>query len=329
MKLRLRIDEVRGRFDAANARQQWRERVCLRVVLTDVDGCAGEGEASPLPGYSPDSLAEAREALQALDGLDADPVHPLDGLPELPASAGFGAEVALLDWASRRKQRAFATALPEPRHARLPVAALVRDVAEGRARLAEGFRILKLKIGADLDAELAAARTLRAGGATLRFDANGTLDPTTLDETLDALGGMDATLLEEPCAGSWPASPVPLAVDESLVAHPSEALARIERGEASFAVLKPTCIGGIRAVSRLARAVHGVGGRVLFSHTFGGPIERAAVGALALAFGDGAPGLAAHAGLDVWPPARGGAFDGAILSPTSDVGLGVRWESPW
>lgn len=329
MKLRLRIDEVRGTFDAANAKRSWGERECLRVSLADDEGHTGEGEASPLPGYSPDSLAEARAALETLDGFDADPERPLAALPELDASAGFAAEVALLDWASRRAGRPFASQLPEPARSELPVAALVRSETEGRARLAEGFAVLKLKIGADLDAELALARSLRAAGAVLRFDANGTLPRDQLEGALGALARLDAELLEEPSAGPWPSSPFPLAIDESLVADPETALARLRAGEAEWAVIKPMCVGGIRAVSRLAGSVRGAGGRVLFSHTFGGPIERAAVGALALAFGQGAQGLAPHAGLKVWPAATDLAFDGATLRPNTQPGLGLRWESPW
>jgi len=329
MKLRVHLDELASSFAAANATQSWHQRSALRLTFTDADGNEGEGEASPLPGYSPDSLEDARAALSALDGIELDPAAPLETLPPLEASAAFAAEVAALDWASRRSGVPFASHLPR-RHDSLPVAALVRDEAEGRARLAAGYRTLKLKIGRDLDAEIALARALHAEGAVLRFDANGALGPGQLDEVLTALAALDAELLEEPTVGSWPRpSPVPLAVDESLFADRSAALDRIERGEAAWALIKPMCLGGPRAVAELARAVHDAGGRVSFSHTFGGPIERAAVGAMALAFGDGAPGLAPHAGLHVWPAATVAAFAEATLTASGRSGLGLTWEVPW
>lgn len=330
MKLQARLRTVRGAFAAANATQRWGERVGLRLTLTDPEGVFGQGEASPLPGYSPDTLAAARAALEALDGLDADPERPLEALPPLAASAGFAAEVALLDWAGRRTRRPLAALLPPPRHERLPVAALVRTLDEGRARLAEGYRTLKLKIGADLPRELALAGALREAGAGLRVDANGALDPEQLPALLRALADLGVELFEEPCAGRWPAdAPVPLAVDESLAEDSEQALARLRGGEAHWAVLKPMCLGGVREVARLADAVREAGGRVLFSHTFGGPIERAAVAALALALGDGAPGLAPHAGLSVWPAASSDAFDDPCVRASAEPGLGLRWSEAW
>jgi len=76
----------------------------------------------------------------------------------------------------------------------------------------------------------------------------------------------------------------------------------------------------------LSEAIHDAGAQLLFSHTFGGPIERAATGAFALVFGDGSPGLAPHAGLDVWPAATALCFEGSTLLPCTAPGLGVRWE---
>ena len=329
MRLRVRLDEVSGSFATANATRAWQQRSALRLTFIDEHGNEGEGEASPLPGYSPDTLAAARSTLLALEGVELDPAAPLDGLPALEASAAFAAEVAALDWASRRSALPFASQLPR-RHGSLPVAALVRDAAEGHARIAAGYRTLKLKVGRDLDAELALARELHAAGAVLRFDANGALAPAQLDEYLSALGALNAELFEEPSGDAWPRpSPVPLAVDESLFIDRTAALARIERGEATWAVLKPMCLGGPRAIAGLARAVRDAGGRVLFSHTFGGPIERAAVGAMALAFGDGAPGLAPHAGLRLWPAASDAAFTQATLKTNVRPGLGLAWETRW
>lgn len=326
LKLSARIELVRGRLEARNANRAWSERTGLRLALTDGQ-TTGEGEASPLPGYSPDTLEGARKQLAALDGLEVDPLEPFEALPPLSASAAFAAEVALLDWQGKRAGWPLTALAGGARHERMEVAALVDGVESGRARLAEGYRTLKLKLGIDLDRELAVARSLRAEGATLRFDANGSLDPSALPAVLDALAALDAELLEEPCAGPWPTdTPVPLAVDESLFRDRAGALARLRDGEARWAVLKPTCLGGLRAIETLSETIHDTGAELLFSHTFGGPIERAATGAFALVFDDGAPGLAPHAGLDVWPAATLPAFEGSALRRCSAPGLGVRWE---
>jgi len=41
------------------------ERRGLYLTLTDATGAEAVGEAAPLPGFSPDTLAEARAALEA------------------------------------------------------------------------------------------------------------------------------------------------------------------------------------------------------------------------------------------------------------------------
>ena len=48
--------------------------------MTDADGCAGIGEASPLPGYSSDTLADVQSAL--------------GGVPTAKLAAALSAELA-------------------------------------------------------------------------------------------------------------------------------------------------------------------------------------------------------------------------------------------
>ena len=52
---------------AQNARAQWSERESCVITLERSDGVRGQGEAAPLPGFSPDSLQACRQALAALD----------------------------------------------------------------------------------------------------------------------------------------------------------------------------------------------------------------------------------------------------------------------
>lgn len=156
-----------------------REAVLLRVV--DEDGAVGWGEASPLPGYSPDSLADVEQALDrwavrwAESELAAEPGLPIfeDGdrfggldLDSLP-SAACAIDTAILDLAARR--------LGVPLHAilldmtiparpveRLAVAGLVTLDGVGRPGASEsttpalgqvgelvatGYRTVKCKLG--------------------------------------------------------------------------------------------------------------------------------------------------------------------------------------
>ncbi len=109
-----RIFEVTGTLgaDASNASRAWRERRGLLLELCDREGRIGQGEASPLPGFSSDTLAEARADLLDVDWAGLPDLDPCDGLLDdigaalsaaglnAPA-ARFAAETAFLDLAGQ------------------------------------------------------------------------------------------------------------------------------------------------------------------------------------------------------------------------------------
>ena len=70
MKLELRRVTVRSPR-AQDARRSWPERESLLLRLSDEGGQRGLGEATPLPGYSPDRLDQVEAAPAA--------VRPMDG----------------------------------------------------------------------------------------------------------------------------------------------------------------------------------------------------------------------------------------------------------
>ena len=97
---------------------------------------------------------------------------------------------------------------------------------------------------------------------------------------------MRLDFIEEPVAPEhWHAAlelSLPYALDETLL-DPSLADELLQKGRISAVVLKPTVLGGLRASFEMAEraAAHGV--RSLVSHTFDGPVARAATAELALA----------------------------------------------
>lgn len=318
-------------------------REALLVRLGDADGCTGQGEAAPLPGYSPDTLAQCAAQLQA---VKLDRLPPFDGgtptietlaqalrVAALDAPAArFAFETALLDWLGQRRGESVARLLGGAAGAsrRLPLSALVSDLAAAHAAHARGIRCFKLKIApATLDADLRLASSLReAYGAAvaLRFDGNGRFAPAAAHELLRRLAPLAPEFIEEPLP--WPAlaaladAPVPLAADESLTsAQAWPALAGVCR----VLVLKPTLLGGLGACLALARDAAARGLATVVTHTFDGPVALAAAAELAVALpGDvRACGLDRHAALQAWPDVVIPQLQGDSLASANRPGLGL------
>jgi o-succinylbenzoate synthase len=235
-----------------NGQLTWQRREGLLLRLSDDEEEMGQGEASPLPGYSPDTLEEAAAVLkrvswEAMPELDlAAPVavefprffdqvgRALDAmLPvERSPAARFAAETAILDLAGR--------SLDVPAHQLLAGRAAPHAIAlnawiQGleletvfaavEGALARGIVAMKFKVGRPGRFEeeirlLAALRERFGDHIALRLDAN---EAWTLAEArthLAALAAVTPEYVEQPvAAGLLPeltSSPVPLAADESL-----------------------------------------------------------------------------------------------------------------
>ncbi|MBK6809840.1 MAG: AMP-binding protein [Sandaracinaceae bacterium] len=326
MKLGLTLAPLAGRLDqpVENSVASFRER---RGWLVSVlfEGVRGLGEASPLSGYSSDTAEQTEAALRALgstlevqaDTLEAFTRSVLEHSERLPReayAARFGLESALFDayarfravplWAVLRHGLELAQRDAQV-PTRLSVAAWITSLQldDARARFDEGSHTFKLKLGRDLDAELAFAKQVRERfpAARLRFDANGALSGAALDATLSALGGLDIEFLEEPSRVLPARSPVPLALDESLRGLEPEDV--IDHPDVRAWVLKPTALGGLLETARFVREAQARGLDAVVSHTLEGPVARATLGELALAIGSGvAVGLGDHPGLRALVP---------------------------
>ncbi len=231
---------------------RWEERGGLLLTLGDAEGGRGQGEASPLPGYSSDTLSGARHELSAIEwarlpSVDLDRA-PLPQVERVVGAAGLhspsarlAVETALLDLAGGRlglplhkliEQDASVAEDADARAAAVPLAALLAgDVLRHAARLVEeGYGCLKLKVGGDPDADLALLEALRrevGAAVALRADANRSLPAASAEAWLREAAGFELEFVEEPVAFErlleLTATHVPIALDESLHAPAQQA----------------------------------------------------------------------------------------------------------
>ncbi|MCA9575816.1 MAG: AMP-binding protein [Sandaracinaceae bacterium] len=327
MKVSLSLSPLGGTFErpVENAVARFEERSGW-LLLARVAGVCGLGEASPLPGYSDDSLEESERALRGLGptvevGMDtleaftASVARASDAIPTVAHAARFAFESALFDAYARTRGVPLWAALrhglelgPPGAHvsgSQLGVAAWIApdDLRAAEAASAAGVHTFKLKLGRDLDAELAFARKLRDRfpAARLRFDANRSLGASDVDRVLLALAALDAEFCEEPSATLPTGAPVPLALDESLRGVPAADV--VPHPGVRAWVLKPTSLGGLLRCAPYVREALRRGIEPIVSHTLEGPVANAVLRELALAIAGGAAaGVGDHAGLHALQP---------------------------
>ena len=312
--LRARLAPIRLRLRAPldTARGALAERRGVLLRLDTDDGRVGWGEATPVAGFGQESAEAAGDALAKLAALAVgrEP-RELDALldraerlaPEHPA-ARFALDTALHDLVAQGEGRSLASWLASRRRAgaraavRVAVHALLsaRDpdgAADEALRLvAQGFRTLKLKLGAaaperDL-ARVAAVRAAVGPRIALRLDANGAWSPDDAVVHLLALAPFAPEWIEQPVPAEDVAglarvrarAGVPVAADESATTR-ERAEAVIAAGAADLLVLKPAAAGGLRAAARLAELAREAGLAVVVTSVLDGAVGRAAALALA------------------------------------------------
>jgi L-alanine-DL-glutamate epimerase-like enolase superfamily enzyme len=200
----------------------------LIVEATDANGESGYGEATVLTGYTDETIEDAwstakafaaratgaamREALRALVTT-----HPF-------TATAFGTALDMLD---RHPMLAVDHPVAVPilglLHAR-EEPAMEREIDE---LLAQGYRTLKLKVGFELESDIAFVRTaqrLCRGRLKLRVDANQAYTADEAQRFVTRVAPEHIELFEQPCAaGDWDShmavarvSQLPLMLDESI-----------------------------------------------------------------------------------------------------------------
>lgn len=231
----------------------------ILVRVTDEDGKLGWGEGHISPGSSQETRAGGWDFCRTQAAR-------LLGLTSEAAKAAVGAAMASSPVAASALLVALEMLEDNPllrleRDARLPLVTPVngRSAAEIEAevarRLDQGFTTFKVKVGTDVDADLARVAKIQralAGRAVLRLDANRAFSRAQGCRFAAALDPAGIELFEQPCAASdWAAngavaavSKVPLMLDEAICSRDDIERAATIAG-VGFCKLKLKRFGGL------------------------------------------------------------------------------------
>lgn len=257
---------------------QHRYREGLLLELTGETGAAGWGEASPLPGFSRETLDETGHQLKGLASSflgrdlseDRLPIGDLLGREpcgqDIPPSARFGFELSVWNLYAESQGKTLPEVFSEEPGAWVSLNGLLsgtgeRVVEEARRMREAGYEAVKLKVGSrevGEDAELARAVAGALGDSVaLRLDANRAWGFEEAVEFFREASGVRYEYVEEPLAGPEGLSRlageygVRVALDESLAGMEPGCLERHRYARA--VVLKPTLLGGVSRTLDFAR----------------------------------------------------------------------------
>tara|TARA_B110000263_G_C15300928_1_gene507939 strand:- start:1533 stop:2552 length:1020 start_codon:yes stop_codon:yes gene_type:complete len=224
----------------------------------------GVGEASPLPGFSQETLKEVHYALegfhQAIDGQDLDN-EELFLLIEIHSqntpSVRFALETPIYDILAKEGELPLAKYLNTNANTEIPVNGLV-----GLHLPADGFKVMKLKVGfRNLFDEIENMEYLTESfGENIQFrlDCNGAFDLPKAIRFCKEMEKFNIDYIEQPLPANNLEdlaeliyhTEIPIAVDESLTDYKS-AKNIIEEQAADVFVIKPMVSGGFTECKKI------------------------------------------------------------------------------
>lgn len=288
MRLEVRRRELRFRTPMVTSFAALERREVAEVRLEAKDRLVGFGEAAPLEAYDGVSLEAAveqiescRETLSAAEGRPrAEVLAACAERARLPQALA-AIDLALWDLEGLRAGRAVAALISQDALPAVPVNAAISatDPAaaaeQARARVAAGFRCLKVKVGVGDDRRrMAAVREAVGDAVALRVDANGAWSVAQAIEVLDSLRALDLELCEEPVHGVAGLRAVRAGLDEGVALAMDETVAQpgaVESGATDLVCLKIAACGGISGLVDAAGRARAAGSEVYLASTFDGP----------------------------------------------------------
>ncbi|MES2574754.1 MAG: o-succinylbenzoate synthase [Bacteroidota bacterium] len=235
-------------------------------IILEKDGKKGIGECGILRGLSADDRPDYEKKLQwVCDNIHLGEKEVWEGLIEFP-SIQFGVEMAFRSLASENPFLLFPSNFTDGEKSIeinglvwMGEKAFMRQQIE--EKLADGFRCVKLKIGAiEFDEELELLRYIRQHftpeQVEIRVDANGAFESSLALNKLNQLSGFKLHSIEQPIQKNntdsmselCKTTPIPIALDEELIGvfalEEKEAL--LQKIKPQYIILKPSFIGGFR-----------------------------------------------------------------------------------
>ena len=235
-------------------------------IVLEQDGKKGIGECGILRGLSIDDRPDYKEKLRwTCDNIHLGKDQLWEALLEFP-SIQFGVEMAFQSLVSETPFLPFPSDFTNGTKSIL-INGLVWMGEETfmkeqiEEKLAQGFRCIKLKIGAiDFDKELQLLRFIREHftpeQVEIRVDANGAFDSNLALNKLFQLSEFKLHSIEQPIqinhtdsmAELCKATPLPIALDEELIGVFTlvEKEQLLEKIKPQYIILKPSFVGGFR-----------------------------------------------------------------------------------
>jgi o-succinylbenzoate synthase len=235
-------------------------------IVLEKEGKKGIGECGILRGLSIDDRPDYEEKLRwTCANIHLGENQLWEALIEFP-SIQFGVEMAFQSLASETPFLLFPSDFTNGRKS-IPINGLVWMGEESfmkqqiEEKLADGFRCVKLKIGAiDFDAELELLRFIRQHftpeQVEIRVDANGAFDSHLALNKITQLAEFEIHSIEQPIqknntdsmADLCKTTPIPIALDEELIGVFSleEKETLLQKIKPQYLILKPSFIGGFR-----------------------------------------------------------------------------------
>ena len=246
---------LKFKFEARTSRQSMHEKLTYLLRVTDCDsGKVGVGECALFQGLS------AEDSPEYEDILDKACTSKCFDLPL--SSIRFGYETAMksLEPVEDNPFTRGEEGIPTNGLIWMGDKATMKERID--AKLADGFQVLKLKIGGiNFEDEIDLLRYIRGrysvSNLELRLDANGHFSSQNALECLKRLNEFDIHSIEQPImagqieemARICEDSPIPVALDEELIGvRSTEKMKKLlETIRPAYVILKPSLCGGIGA----------------------------------------------------------------------------------